>query len=490
MIETISAENLTAKTEEIASYPISRITGKAEIDLNSPVNPAWATQFAVIRSVLPEGRKSLTESDWNEIGGKFAAYTAWQGAKAGAAVESLGLEAVKTFIAQNRKENLLALIAEDLAVETEAKNIDSVNKFMHLYRDFYRLLRNFVTLDDFYNKNKDVSAIFQSGTLLVDQRECHLCMLVSDMAKHTASAAVSGMYLIYCDCTNKFHAGKLQVVAAMTVGDIGDIFIGKNVIYFDSKGDEWDAVITKIVENPISVGQAFWSPYRKMAATVENLISKSASDKDSKIMSDMTAKINSAPKSLDTANTDPGKAAAAAAPPFDIGKFAGIFAALGMALGMIGTALASLAKGIFALKWWQLILAFGGLMLVISGPAMVMAWLKLRRRNIAPLLNANGWAINAASKISIPFGETLTDEAKYPKIRIKDPYAEKGIPVWKRWLISLCSLIVIMLGLWLGNLLKRACLPSPLPCFNKTEVVEEVVVEELAVEPEAQPQIN
>ena len=175
----------------------------------------------------------------------------------------------------------------------------------------------------------------------------------------------------------------------------------------------------------------------------------------------------------------------AAAPPFDIAKFAGIFAAIGMAVGMIGTALVSLAKGIFALKWWQLILAFVGIMLLISGPAMIMAWMKLRRRNIAPLLNANGWAINAASKISIPFGESLTEIAKFPVIKLKDPYAKKGIPVWKRWVISIASLLVVLAVLWLVNLFAWAKLPSPLPWFDKNEpVVEEVVetVETVVVE--------
>ena len=106
-----------------------------------------------------------------------------------------------------------------------------------------------------------------------------------------------------------------------------------------------------------------------------------------------------------------------------------------------------------------------------------MAWMKLRRRNVAPLLNANGWAINAASKISIPFGETLTDIAKFPKLKIKDPYAKKGIPTWKKWLISLSALIVVVAGLWLGNLLKWAGAPSPLPVFNKAEVEVVEVVE-------------
>ena len=111
--------------------------------------------------------------------------------------------------------------------------------------------------------------------------------------------------------------------------------------------------------------------------------------------------------------------------------------------------------------------------MVISGPAMVMAWLKLRRRNIAPLLNANGWAVNAASKINIPFGETLTDIAKFPAIKLKDPYAKKGIPMWKR----LLSLAILLCILWLANLFAWAKLPSPLPCFAKDKAVVEEVVE-------------
>ena len=138
----------------------------------------------------------------------------------------------------------------------------------------------------------------------------------------------------------------------------------------------------------------------------------------------------------------------AATPPFDIAKFAGIFAAIGMAVGMIGTALATLAKELFALTWWQLLLTFVGILVVISGPSMVMAWMKLRRRNIAPLLNANGWAVNAAAKISIPFGNTLTDVAKFPKMNLKDPYAKSGMPAWAKVLVTLCILAGAAAAAW------------------------------------------
>ena len=470
-IEAISAEDLTGKTADIAAYPIARVTGKPEIDLTAPVNPAWAAQFNLVKTVALADKKVLTEADWAAVGAAFTAYTSWKAAKAGAAVEALGLDAVKKFLEDDRKAALLELVAQDAALAEEAANIELVDKFLHILRDFYRLVRNFVTLHDFYDKDRKVSAIFQSGRLIIDQRECRFCMPVTDMAKHNASAATSGMFLVYCDCTTKTKPGKLAIVAAVTVGEIGDLIVGKNAVYYDNSGLEWDAVITKIVDNPISIAQSFWSPYRRMAKAIENLISKNAADKDAKMMADATAKINAAPAAVPAA----ADAKPAAAQPFDIGKFAGIFAALGMAVGMIGTALAALAKGIFALKWWQLLLALVGIMLVISVPAMVMAWLKLRRRNIAPLLNANGWAVNAASKIGIPFGETLTDAAKFPKLKLKDPYARKGLATWKKWVISLSALVVVAAVLWIFNLLAWAGLKSPLPRYNEAEVVEEVV---------------
>ena len=453
-ISAISADNLTSKTEEIASYPIARVTGKAQIDLDEPINPAWASLFATVKSVALKDKKVLTEDDWNEVGAKFAAYVAWKGAKAGAEVEGLGLDAVRDFLVKDKKAALLELVAKDAALSEEAENIKLVDKFLYLMRDFYRLIRNYVTLADFYDKDKKTQAIFQSGTLIIDQRECHFCMKVLDMAKHNATAAPCGMYLLYCDCSAKGRPGVLQIVAAVTAGEVGDLFVGKNAIYYDNDGTEWDAVITKIVDNPISVGQAFWSPYRRMAKTIEDLIGKKAAEKDANIMAEANAKINEAPAAMaapaaPAEGADPAAAAAPAVkPPFDIAKFAGIFAAIGMAFGMIGSALVALFTGLAELQWWELIMVFVGLLLVVSGPAMILAWLKLRRRNITPLLNANGWAINASSKVSIPFGATLTDMVHFPKMQLKDPFAKAGLAPWKKWCIALAVIAVAAAALW------------------------------------------
>lgn len=386
-------------------------------------------------------KPGLAEADFAEMGTKIAAYEAG--------------------VATANEANAAALSAAQAQYQ-------SLRKLLLLSRDFYRLLRNFITFEDFYDKAQP-KAIFQAGTLIIDQRACTLCVRVSDMPKQNLQAGASGMYLIYCDCESKKLGKQMQIVAAMTIGGIRNLTVGKNALFYDNGGDDWDAVVTKIIDNPISIGQAFWSPYRKFGAWVTDLINKSAAEKDSKVFSEATNKVQE--KKAEMSPLDKKKMET-----FDIAKFAGIFAAIGMAIGYIGAFLTDVGKGfkdMFLAGWWLPILAILGLMLVISGPSMFLAWAKLRKRNLAPVLNANGWAVNADVMVNVMFGSALTQQAQFPMLQLVDPLAKKGMPAWKKWIIVVASVLVVLLGLWLTNLLNLCKLPSPLPCFNQ-EVVEQV----------------
>ena len=348
-----------------------------------------------------------------------------------------------------------------------------LRKLLLLTRDFYRLLRNFVTFEDFYRK--DIQAIFQAGTLVIDQRACQLCLRVSDMGKQNAQAGASGMYLVYCDCESKKLGQKMQIVAAMTVGDIRNLTVGKNALFYDNQGNDWDAVVTKIIDNPISISQAFWSPYRKFGAWVTDLINKSAAEKDSKGFADLTAKVQEGAKNTPAAGEKPKVQA------FDIAKFAGIFAAIGMAVGYIGAFFTSVVGGFAALKWWQDILAVLGILLVISGPSMFLAWTKLRKRNLAPVLNANGWAINAEVMVSVVFGNTLTTQAQFPLLQLVDPTVKKKMPRWAKWLIGVVVAAVVAAGVWAAVHFCCGCCETAV-CEGETPAVEVVEAVEAIAE--------
>ena len=463
-MEAISEKSLSACTEEIAGYPLARVNGKLELPLNGGINPAWEAAFANLKSLIFDvdfpKQKSISEADWNAIGAKFGPYEVWKAAKKGEVVESLGVDVIKVIVEKNQKDALLALVEQDKAEETKSNEIVTVNKLTHYYRDIYKLIKNYVTFSDFYTRDENKKAIFQAGTLFIDQRSCDLCVKVSDMGKHNLTAGLSGMYLLYCDCHSKKKNETMTIVAVMTDGDIDNLMVGKNAIFYDRDGVDWDATVVKIIDNPISIRQAFWSPYRKFANWVTDLINKSAAEKDSKSFDNMTASVSEKAAAVPAEGAAPQPAQ-----PFDIAKFAGIFAAIGMALGFLGSFCVSVVSGFAQLTWWQVILVFIGIILLISGPSMIMAWLKLRKRNLAPLLNANGWAVNAQAFVNITFGATLTKMAQFPKVALADPFADKGMAWWKKLLIGVVLLAIGVAALWYFDI-------WPFNCGAEAEVAE------------------
>lgn len=424
-ITAITDKDMSACVAEIAQCPLAQPNKDLLLPLSKVINPALAASFEVIRANAlavdyPEA-EAITQEQWQAVVAKLSAYTA--------AVEAQAKE--------------VAAIQDKTLAEKKAA-IDVWDNFLHLYRDFHRLLCNFVNMSDFYTKDVAKQPVFQAGKLLIDQRCCELCIEVTDMSKHGDMAGLSGMYLVYCTCTSKVKNQTRNIVAVLTDGDVDGLRVGKNAVFYDRNGLDWDAVITKIIDNPISIAQAFWSPYKKLGRWISEKINKAASDKESKITKDLTA-------GTDKVVANAGKPADAKAPAantaqaFDIAKFCGIFAAIGMAIGYIGGFLTQFAQGLLSLGW-LMPLGIIAIFLLISGPSMFIAWSKLKKRDLGPVLNANGWAINARILVNMAFGATLTSLAKYPNVMMmaaQDPYAKKkkkGV-AWI-WIFAILFLLI------------------------------------------------
>jgi hypothetical protein len=121
--------------------------------------------------------------------------------------------------------------------------------------------------------------------------------------------------------------------------------------------------------------------------------------------------------------------------------------------------------GFLGLKWLMPLGALG-LVLIISGPSMLLAWLKLHKRNLGPILDANGWAVNAKAKINVPFGASLTRVASLPagaQRDLVDLFAERHRP-WKLYL-TLAAMLLLAVGWWHG------WLDGSLPGFAKSTSV-------------------
>ncbi|MFA7291149.1 MAG: hypothetical protein WC023_02770 [Rhodocyclaceae bacterium] len=434
----LSLQTLNPDSVGMADLPLARIEAGRLLPLKEGINPAWQTEIAALRDLaitpLLGTRESLSAADWQTLSARFAPYADWQAARPTTALEALGVERALAIAAQAPRAQLETLIEQDLALAGEADAIAAVDRLVCYARDLGRLCNNFVSFRDFYTGQG--KAMFQSGTLYLDGRSCDLVVPVLDAAKHATLASLSGIYLVYCDCTR--GSEKKTIAAAFTAGDSDQLMVGRNGVFYDRAGNDWDATITKIIDHPISVRQAFWSPYKKLARLIAEQLQKLAAAK-AKASDDLVAGgVTAAQKQAEAAKPAPV--------PFDVAKFAGIFAAIGLAVGALGTAAAAVVTGFLGLTWWQMPIALGGLILLVSGPSMAMAWFKLRNRNLGPLLDANGWAVNARARINISFGTSLTQLAKLPEgaeKAVTDPYADQKTP-WKLYLAMLVGALVLL----------------------------------------------
>lgn len=452
-LAAMATKQLTAGDPAIEALPLARLDAEARLPLRAAVNPAWAERLAAFaaKTVTPliGAREALVPADLAAVAEALAPVLAWRAAKPDTKVDGLAKLPDPAIRAK-----LVELIAADSALADEYDQLTAVARVVHYQRDFGRIARNFVNFSDFYSK-KD--GVFQAGTLYLDGRALHLCVPVTDAGKHGTLAGASDAYLIYCDL--KREGVTRQVVAALTNGDADNVFVGRNGIFYDRDGKDWDATVAKIITNPISVREAFWSPYKRVVKAIEDMFTKRAQAADAA----SNAKLGAvAEQTVKVGEVGEATAANGGVPPEPMAKKIdlGTVAAIGVAIGGIGTLVGALLGTMFGLGKW-LPLGLLGLVMLISGPAMLLAWLKLRRRNLGPILDANGWAINGRARINVSFGAAMTELAKIPpgsQRLLSDPFADKQ-PPWKLYITA--TVLVVLAGTWYvgrldGLLPKRA----------------------------------
>lgn len=442
----LAPRDLSEALADIALLPLSAVTAEDLLDLERGINPAWRTMIGQLRSDIIKpllgDLPTLSSVQWEDLKRAVQPYEAWWDNKVETTVSALGVERLRQWSAEQPDAPLIALVEMDLARQPQFDAIVQVERLTRYCRDLLLLANNFVSFRDFYSGRG--KAAFQIGTLYMDSRSFDLCVTVADVAKHALMANLSRVYLAYCDCVRNGGADRMTIAAAITDGDCDQLLVGRNGVFYDRRGLDWDATIVRIIEHPISIRQAFWAPYKRIGKMVGDTIQKVAAAR-SKAAEDKAA-VRVVQVGLGKEEPKPAQ------PAFDVGKFAGIFAAIGLALGAIVTAIASVFTGFLKLAWWQMPLVVIGIMLIISIPSVVLAWLKLRQRNLGRLLDANGWAVNTRAKINIPFGASLTGLARLPQGAVRkmsDPYEEKKNP-WKIWLFVALLLAAAALAWKMG----------------------------------------
>ena len=139
---------------------------------------------------------------------------------------------------------------------------------------------------------------------------------------------------------------------------------------------------------------------------------------------------------------------------------------------MAGAACAALVGLIAGLPPWKIAAGIAAIILIVSLPSVILAWFKLRARDLGAILNACGWAVNRPLYFSMGLARTFTRPAKLPMgaAVARDPYAKGG---WWKLLLTLVFVVGIALGVcWKLKVWPFCCKGQPCAA-EKTECTAE-----------------
>ncbi len=307
-----------------------------------------------VTPVLGE-RATLSRMEWKKVKAAFAPYRAWVAAKP--------------------------------VVSAAAKSeLDDEEREIRYRLHLLEFLENYVNMKRLYSL--DDLAIFQTGTLRIDAKELKLCFHVTGEAAHAALTEKSKCCVLYLKLTRPSEKAERTICAVVTAGTVAGLYVGRNGVFYDRDGKDWEAVVTRMVENQVSLAEAFWAPWRKLGEGVAKAAKKFLGDKQTESM-----------QKVAPATTNPQAGGAA---------MASSVAAIGIGIGMVGAACASIMAAVSGMVWWQVLVALAAIVAIVSVPSVILTWFKLRQRDLGAILNACGWAVNRPMRFSMRLARTFT----------------------------------------------------------------------------------
>lgn len=415
-------QGLTAwLTEAALSPPVTTAT----LSLDATINALYRARFDELREkvltrVLGDDVKALTTEGWARVKAVFAPFRQWQADKIPEAFGDLGEEKVRGYLDGPLGARVEHFIALDAAEAEALAVVDELEKLLLFVQGLVELANNFVNFSAVYRPG-DV-ALVEMGSLVIDGRRLDFCLKVADRGAHKAVASESLIYLVYAVVTEKEGgAAVYEIVAPVTAGERGRLRAGKRGIFIDLTGKEFDAQVSEIVENPISVLEAAFAPFRRawqmVSRKVGEWVGSAASSQESAMSQQAESGVTSATSTVEQGATQTAPDAPAPAAPRE-----GINVnALVIGGSVLVASLSGIVVGLVAMlqsvRGWLAILA---VVLAVLAVFALLGWLKLRRRDMSLMFEASGWAVNAEMKITARVAQVFAFVPALPKDAVMD----------------------------------------------------------------------
>ena len=324
----------------------------------------------------------------------MAEHKKWQNNKQGAKVESIEISKLKEYSKEKLVKAVHALIEESIDTALVLDEIRTVEKIILFQAWMLKFLNSFVYFPYLYDPDR--RALFEMGTLVMDGRRFTLSVKVENHEKHMEFSKQSNMFILYVNILSSSDK-KYEVAVPVTSGGKGNLYIGKRGIFQDLNKQDWDAEIVGIVENPISIIEAFSTPFKKLGKLISTKIEELKSTAETQL--DTAVKGTEAPTEQTTQGPGMGN----------------LFMGGGIAIAALGSAMAFITKTLSEVAWHTILFTILGAVLAVLLPTFISAFIKLKKRDLTAILEASGWAVNVRMNLTFKLGHFFTIRPKIKK---------------------------------------------------------------------------
>jgi len=423
--------------EVLRKAPLAKARPFQSLDFSDKINPYYATVLEgfrekVIRPVLGESGTTLSVEQWQEIKTFFAAHQEWLGSKAGAAVEPLGIEKLRGYLDERFANAVRTLISNSARTALALDKIRLLEKLILYQAYIIDFVNNFVSFPDLYSTAS--RAMFEMGSLVMDGRRFNLSVRTGNLSEHKSVAGNSYMYVLYVEIASR-EGGKMEVVVPVTSGGKGNLCVGKRGVFYDIAGREYEARVVDIIENPISFREALLSPFQRLGRLVVGKIESITTTAEKKLDSAASSAVDQAGAQVAASSSQTQQAGVSRA---------GLLMGAGVTVAVLGSSLAYITKTLTAIHPWRILAGVVGAVFAVMVPISVVAFVKLRRRDLSAILEGSGWGINARMRLTRQQSRFFTERPEYPE-------GAKGVHCfpWRLLLTLILLLAIFVVGLYL-----------------------------------------
>jgi len=424
-VGTEAFEDNEKALQYLRQSPIARPQPSAGLRIDHQVNPFYREDLhnlekTVLAPILGSSLEGsvLRESAWHSVKKAFEPFENWLSQKPGGQVERLGPETLKSYLRGDLAERLRKRIREDLAAGPELAALRDFERLLLLQRWLLDLCNNFVSFPYLYDPDR--RAMFETGRLVLEGRYFNLNVRVEDVESHSSAARRSGTFLLYSQVIGSRAEKDYFVVTPVTAGSVEGLVVGKRGVLFDLSGEERDTVILKVVANPVSLSQATFAPLRRLASLLLSATERVGSGTEKQVETTVLGKAGSIGADLGgkVAGLDGGASILPSQKPGSPdekgsgGLLAGareVVLAGGVTVAALVSSFAYVTKTLSDMQtiYPILVVLFLGVGLVLV-PTGLVAYTRLRARNLGAILEASGWALNSPMRITPKMSRILS----------------------------------------------------------------------------------